>query len=136
MSQVNNETSITENLRLQNWAEMIRECNDRPAGMKIEDWCKQYGITKHCYYYRFRRVRSLYLQQNLEHQGAPASNFALVATNGDCATANTFANEQSPGSDTFIPKLTIRVNNALVGIDENTPVNLLSKVMEVIGYVK
>lgn len=136
MFQVTNETSITENLRLQSKAEMIRECNARPAGMRMDDWRKQYGITKHCYYYRFRRVRSLFLKQNLEHQESPQPNFALIATSDSSATANTSAGEQAPKSDTFIPKLTIRVNDVLVGIDENTPVNLLTKVMEVIGYVK
>ena len=136
MSQVTNETSIAENLRLQSWAEMIRECNARPAGMKMDDWCKQHGITKHCYYYRYRRVRSLYLKQNLNHQETSDSDFALIATSNDSGMANSSASEQSPGSDAFIPQLTIRVNNAFIGIDENTPVNLLTKVMEVIGYVK
>lgn len=129
MSQVNNETSIAETLRLQNWAEMIRECNARPSGMKIEDWCKQYGITKHCYYYRFRRVRGQYLKS----QKVADSDFALIAT-GENPIAARLSASSSANTSAFTPKLTIQVNNALISIDENTPTDLLTKVMEVVKH--
>ena len=48
---------VTSQVRLQQWAEQIRECQNRPAGMKMELWCEQNGITKANYYYRVRRVR-------------------------------------------------------------------------------
>ena len=52
------ETSlVATQMRLQSWAEQIRECQDRPPGMKVEDWCEQHGITKANYYYRLKRVR-------------------------------------------------------------------------------
>ena len=42
---------------LQQWAEMVRECNSRLRGMKVIDWCREYGITKYDYYYRLNHVR-------------------------------------------------------------------------------
>ena len=30
---------VTSQVRLQQWAELIRECQNRPAGMKMELWC-------------------------------------------------------------------------------------------------
>lgn len=55
---MNSQTSlVAENIRLRQWAEMIRECQHRPRGMNVESWCSQYGITKSNYYYRLKRVR-------------------------------------------------------------------------------
>ena len=52
------ETSlVATQVRLQSWAEQIRDCQNRPSGMKVEDWCEQHGITKANYYYRLKRVR-------------------------------------------------------------------------------
>lgn len=126
MSQVTNETFIAESLHLQSWAEMIRKCNVRPVGMEMDDWCKQYGITKHCYYYRYGRVRSLYLKQNLNQTKAGESDFALIATGNDSRMANSSTGISEENA--LKPRLTIQVNNALISIDEDTPVNLLSKV--------
>lgn len=52
------ETSIVaEQVRLQQWAEQIRDCQNRPADMDVASWCRQNGITKANYYYRLKRVR-------------------------------------------------------------------------------
>ena len=48
---------VAENVRLQQWAELIRESQNRPSDMKQSDWCVEHGITKANYYYRLRRVR-------------------------------------------------------------------------------
>lgn len=48
---------VAVQVRLQRWTEQIRDCQNRPADMKVEDWCEQHGITKASYYYRLRRVR-------------------------------------------------------------------------------
>lgn len=50
-------TIVAEQHRLQEWAAQIRNCQDRPCGMSVKDWCLQQGITKANYYYRLRRVR-------------------------------------------------------------------------------
>lgn len=48
---------VAEQTRLAQWASDIKDCQNRPNGMKIDDWCAQHGITKANYYYRLRRVR-------------------------------------------------------------------------------
>lgn len=63
------ETSlVAEQVRLQQWSELIRECQSRPTDMNVETWCSQHGITKANYYYRLRRVRQAILDV------APASD--------------------------------------------------------------
>ena len=55
---MNTQTSlVAEQIRLQQWADQIRECQNRPSDMKVDAWCREHGITKANYYYRLRRVR-------------------------------------------------------------------------------
>ena len=53
---------VATNVRLQQWALQIRECQNRPSGMKVETWCSEHGITKANYYYRLKQVRKACLQ--------------------------------------------------------------------------
>ena len=48
---------VAQQTRLREWAEQIRECNSRPHGMTVGDWCQSQGITKANYYWRLRKVR-------------------------------------------------------------------------------
>ena len=47
---------VAQQTRLNQWAEQIRECNNRPQGMTVGDWCLENGITKANYYWRLRKV--------------------------------------------------------------------------------
>lgn len=61
------ETSlVAQQVRLQHWADQIRDCQNRPDGMNVDTWCEQQGITKANYYYRLRRVREACLSMTEE----------------------------------------------------------------------
>lgn len=53
---------IAQQTRLSEWTEQIKECQTRPQGMKIDEWCQMHGITKANYYYRLRKVRKAFLE--------------------------------------------------------------------------
>ena len=55
-------TMVAEQCRLREWAAQIRDCQGRPAGMSVVEWCACHGITKANYYYRLRRVRKACLE--------------------------------------------------------------------------
>ena len=55
-------TMMAEQCRLQEWAAQIRDCQSRPSGMSVVEWCAGHGITKANYYYRLRRVRKACLE--------------------------------------------------------------------------
>lgn len=57
---------VAESVRLKQWSQQIRECQNRPADLTIDDWCRQQGITKANYYYRLRRVRQAILNYSAE----------------------------------------------------------------------
>ena len=48
---------VAKQVRLMEWAEQIRDCQNRPREMDVAAWCTQHGITKANYYYRLKRVR-------------------------------------------------------------------------------
>ena len=48
---------VARNCRIQEWTAMVRECQNRPIGMSVVEWCQANGITKANYYYRFVQVR-------------------------------------------------------------------------------
>ena len=53
---------VAQQTRLSEWADMIRDCQNRPQGMKIDEWCQLHDITKASYYWRLRKVREAYLE--------------------------------------------------------------------------
>ncbi len=56
-------SAVAANVRLQEWAMQVQDCRNRPAGIDVQTWCKQNGITKANYYYRLRKVREAFLNQ-------------------------------------------------------------------------
>lgn len=55
-------TMVAKQCRLREWAAQIRDCQSRPAGMSVVEWCACHDITKANYYYRLRRVRKACLE--------------------------------------------------------------------------
>lgn len=53
---------VAQHTRLNEWAQQIRDCQNRPAGIKVDDWCQEHGITKATYYWRLRKVREALLE--------------------------------------------------------------------------
>ena len=53
---------VAQQTRLSEWADQIRDCQNRPQGMKIDAWCQLHDITKASYYWRLRKVREAYLE--------------------------------------------------------------------------
>ena len=47
--------SLARQTRLSEWADLIRDCQNCPQGMKIDEWCQLYNITKASYYWRLRK---------------------------------------------------------------------------------
>ena len=36
---------VAKSVRLKQWSQQIPECQNRPAGLKMDDWCRQQGIS-------------------------------------------------------------------------------------------
>ena len=51
-----NTTAVAKQVRLQQWAQQITDCQNRPVGMKVIDWCDANGIilpklTRRCEFF-------------------------------------------------------------------------------------
>ena len=112
-------TVVAARYRLQEWAAQIRDCQNRPEGMSVSDWCSSHGITKPNYYYRLRQVRKAWLaappEKAVPKPGVPGK-----------------AERLKPGGPEAVPEVTITLNGCLIHVTEATPMALLSNVIGVI----
>jgi hypothetical protein len=115
-------TMVATQYRLQEWAEQIKSCNNRPSGMKVEEWCAQNSITKANYYYRLRRVREACLE--IVPEGMIPKTIVPVPT--DLIKPQTVSQEG----------LDISVNGYSLHVTESTSLKLLSSVLEVIRHTE
>lgn len=64
----------TQQIRLGQWAEIIKECNESP--LTNREWCIQNGINEKQYYYWQRKVRNAVVQQIQETTTTSSVTFA------------------------------------------------------------
>ena len=124
---------VAQQVRLQQWAEQIRDCQSRPKGMDVETWCAQNNLTKANYYYRLRRVREVCLEQV---QGTASTAFVELPV----PTAASSESPKVPGtvaSDGTVPVIRIRNTKGLSaeifsGVSQET----LRHLIEAFGHVE
>ncbi len=122
---MNSKTSVVaKQCRLETWARQIQECNNRPTGMKIEEWCEQNGVTKANYYYRVRQVRSAFI----ENAARQESSSAIVPV-----SIGTMVQEQSMNQSYSVD---ISSNGFDIHVTENTSMELLASILQVVAHVK
>ena len=122
---MNSTTSlVAKQYRSNQWAEQIHDCQNRPDGMPVSDWCSLHGITKANYYYRLRQVRKACLEIVLEEQFpqsiVPIPQEVMVLTE-----------EDPPASG-----LDISVNGFCIHVTESTSAELLTRVLKVAAHAK
>lgn len=119
---MNSETSmVAAQYRLRDWAAQIRECQNRPAGMSVADWCAGNGITKANYYYRLRRVRNACL----EHIQKEIPEQQIVPVEPKLLQQGHKGGNEQRGLD-------ISAKGFSVHVTESTSMALLAAVLEVI----
>ena len=117
------ETSVVATqYRLQEWAAQIKDCQNRPEGMKVSDWCEIHGISRSNYYYRLRQVRRACLAtcpgETLPGQIVPVDEGLLA---------------KLPAATTSMESgLDICLRDYKIHVTETTPPGLLSTVLRVI----
>ena len=104
---MNTQTSlVAEQIRLQQWADQIRDCQSRPSDMKVDAWCQEHGITKANYYYRLRRVREACLElcdpsPSFAELTAPAENMPIKGSHTHSSVAATLHTESGITIDLY-----------------------------------
>ena len=106
----------TTNIRLSQWNAIIR---DRiHSGLTVDEYCEDKDITRHMYYYWLRKVKEAVIE------ACPETFAELFPTE--------ILSDAEPAS-AFSPQMVIRTNNLAIEVNEHTPKELLSMVLEVSG---
>ena len=98
---------VTRGIRTNQWAAVIKDCKE--SGLKVDDYCTQHGLSRNAYYYWLRKVKEAALTQ---------SGFVEI--------------QQQEVSSACPPLLTASINEIVLGISENTPMDFLANVINVL----
>ena len=113
-------TLAAEQFRLQEWTAQVRDCQNRPNGMSVADWCACNGLTKANYYYRLQRVRKACLekitQDTAVQQIVPVESRLLKPEKNH-------SGDPDAGLD-------IRIKGCSIHVTERTSLQLLAAVIE------
>ncbi|MDE5590802.1 MAG: IS66 family insertion sequence element accessory protein TnpB [Acetatifactor sp.] len=122
---MNSTTSlVARQYRLNQWAEQIRDCQNRPDGMAVSEWCSLHGIIKASYYYRLKQVHKACLETVSKEKFT--QSIVPVPQEIMAPAAQT---PSAPGVD-------ISVNGFCIHVAESTSPELLTKVLKVAAHVE
>ena len=112
-----------KNMRRQSWHLMIQE--QSRSGLSVRDYCCQNNISTKTFYYRRKQVQSMYLES-----AQPATFVELVSPSRETAVYP--GGMTTPSSNVFIPQLTVSFGDTVIGINQDTPRQLIAEVLEII----
>ena len=105
--------------QLQNWAIVIKECKE--SGLKVSDFCNQHGISRHAYYYWFKKVRTeLFASQN---------GFVEISGNADPESSDR-------SSALFNEKIEVHVNGISISVPMSVTKEQLEMILGAASHVK
>ncbi len=122
---MNSTTSlVARQYRLQQWADQIRECQNRSTEMSISEWCGQHELTTANYYYRLKEVR----KACLDHISYDAMPQRVVPVPVELM--------RTDSQPTSVFGLEVSVNNICIHVTNETTPELLRMVLQVAADVK
>ena len=105
----------TTQIRMTEWAAIIKDC--KSSGMKVDDYCQLHDISRDAYYYWLRKVKTAALQQ------AGFVELPLPEV------------KRVPGTD-FTTQLIIKTAGNEIRINNDTPAELITRVLDVIRHAQ
>lgn len=111
---------VTKQMRLKQWEEIIRDrCS---SGLKVDDYCKQQGISRHTYYYWLREVR----------KNAIGNSSAIVEVTPKAQTPCTpvsVAIPTAPITNSSLANIVIQKGDITISVNSDVSPQLLMTVM-------
>jgi hypothetical protein len=108
---------LTINIRCQQWLQMIQE--QKASGLTIEAWCRENNISKHCYYYRLKKLR--------QEAGARISRFVEVQ-----APQTSLLPDQKD-LENLNSAASIACGKVVIGLSNHASEELISRIVRVIN---
>lgn len=107
--------AATREIRLRQWQEIFHDRKE--SGLTVKDYCQRHGITKDSYYYWQKVARE-----------------AVIAASGPVFAE--LKSEMYGQAGEFIPELTIRVGNAVISVNRDTPEGLLERAIRAVKHAE
>ena len=104
------------------WAAIIKDC--KSSGQKVDIYCEQHGLSRDAYYYWLRKVKEAALIQT--------GFVELPALTSEQSSAKTI----KKGTSAFETQMIIRINEIELCVNENSPSELISRMMEIIHHAQ
>ena len=105
----------TTQIRMTEWAAIIKDC--KSSGMKVDDYCQLHDISRDAYYYWLRKVKTAALHQ------AGFVELPLPEV------------KSVPGTG-FTTQLVIKTAGNEIRINNDTPAELIARVLDVIRHAQ
>ena len=84
---------LTHTVRRSNWINIIRQCQDRPAGTTAKQWLAENDISEKSYYYWLRKIRrEVCEQEELQKVTNPSALSFVEIPVKNCSGHSTSAN--------------------------------------------
>ena len=113
-------TAVAVDYRLQQWAQLVKDCQNRPQDMTVEQWCDTKGISKSNYYYRLRCIRKACLE-HVQDNSVSCQQVVEITQQ---------SRSESPSD------ISIEINGVVIHIKEDISESLLEKIIRVVSRAK
>lgn len=128
---------ITHEVRLARWKEVIGQCQSRPEGQSIRDWCKQNNVSEKRYYYWQRRIR-LPIAEGMAGSLVPASadtTRQVMFTEISVPEHNTVHSLSDQTVD-FQLEAVIRKGDLVIAVKNSVSDRLLDRLLEGVSHAR
>ncbi len=124
------ESIVAKQVLYQQWAQDVRDCNARPEGVTVREWCKAHDIKVSTYYFRLKALRAAYIDAFAAPVVEPVNVISEIP-------GPSFV-ELSPKNDIHSEPshATIRIGSVSIDIDESIDDSFLQRIIEVCSYAK
>lgn len=112
----------TQQIRLNEWAAIIKEC--KASGQKVDLYCEQHGLSRDAYYYWLRKVKEAALKQ---------AGFVELSALAPEQTPVKTAEKETPS---FQTQMIIKIKEIEFCVNENSPSELVSRMLEIIRHAQ
>ena len=100
----------TKQFRLNQWVGIIKDC--RLSGLRVDDYCRQHGISRDAYYYWLRKIKAAALLQ---------AGFVELPE----------PKKVSAPTQPFVPQMMLKAGENELYINSDTPSELIIKILRV-----
>lgn len=117
----------TNEVRLNQWKLIIKQCQSRPEGQTAKQWMEENGVQENAYYYWLRKVRrEAYSQMNGRNVSLPAAPEKRAVTFAELSMTPQLNPE---GSFSFQPAVVIKTSSATMALSNEVSDRLLDRIL-------